>query len=278
MNSAMSVGDVRVSTDWLDLREPADAAARSVELVGLLQQHLPTDSPVTIHDLGCGTGSMLRWLAPQLHTAQHWVMYDRDGDLLDDVRRRGAVLSANGSAVTIETRRRDITRLEPSDLDPATLVTASALLDMFTLEELDRFVGACAPAACPVLVTLSVVGSVEFTPTDPRDEAFGEAFNAHQRRAVGDRKLLGPDALAVAATAFGALGAAVTGRSSPWRLGPDDAPLIAAWLDGWVGAAVEQNPALASGARDYVRMRLAQSEAGDLSVRVKHQDILVVPR
>ena len=79
-------------------------------------------------------------------------------------------------------------------------------------------------------------------------------------------------------TAFSSLGAAVTERSSPWRLGVDDAPLTAAWLDGWIGAAVEQEPALASGARDYVRMRRAQSEAGNLSVKVDHHDILVMPR
>lgn len=278
MNSRMRVGDARVSTDWLDLREPADAAARSVELVGLLQQHLPLGSPATIHDLGCGTGSMLRWLAPRLDGAQHWVMYDRDEDLLDDVCGRDVVRTATGSAVTIETRRRDITRLEPGDLDAATLVTASARLDMFTRDELDRFVGACTRAACPVLVTLSVVGRVEFTPTDPRDEEFGRAFNAHQRRVAVDRQLLGPDAVAIAATAFSSLGAAVTERSSPWRLGVDDAPLTAAWLDGWIGAAVEQEPALASGARDYVRMRRAQSEAGNLSVKVDHHDILVMPR
>ena len=78
----MSVGDVRVTPHWLDLREPADASARSLVLVDLLRRKLPRDARLAIHDLGCGTGSMLRWLAPQLDSAQHWVMYDRDDDLL----------------------------------------------------------------------------------------------------------------------------------------------------------------------------------------------------
>ena len=36
-----------------------------------------------IHDLGCGTGSMGRWLAPLLPGPQHWVVHDRDADLLE---------------------------------------------------------------------------------------------------------------------------------------------------------------------------------------------------
>ena len=47
--------------EWLRLREAADAAARSRDLVAALLGRYPV-----IHDLGTGTGSMGRWLAPQL--------------------------------------------------------------------------------------------------------------------------------------------------------------------------------------------------------------------
>lgn len=59
------------SPEWLTLREPADAAARSIDLVDEVRSCLPTDGRVEIHDLGCGTGSMARWLAVQLHGPQH---------------------------------------------------------------------------------------------------------------------------------------------------------------------------------------------------------------
>jgi hypothetical protein len=57
------------------------------------------------------------------------------------------------------------------------------------------------------------------TPGDPLDARVAEAFNAHQRRTVGRRRLLGPDAIDAAVAAFGRLGAEVLVRSSPWRLG-----------------------------------------------------------
>ena len=174
--------------DWLRLREPADADARSGELVDLLRARLtgtgtaagaggsgmPTtaaggpgtatggaagrspageggpgmlvagagsvtplrgDRPWVVHDLGSGTGSMLRWLAPLLPGPQRWVLHDRDPGLLD---RAGAAVpvAADGSPVEVTTRQGDLTRLTAADLADADLVTASALLDMFSAEEI----------------------------------------------------------------------------------------------------------------------------------------------
>ena len=78
----MTVEGIRVSREWLALREPADAAARAPELVEHLARHLPATGRRVIHDLGCGTGAMGRWLAPLLPGPQHWVVHDRDADLL----------------------------------------------------------------------------------------------------------------------------------------------------------------------------------------------------
>jgi hypothetical protein len=268
---------VRVSPAWLGLREVADATARASELVEQIRRDLATGSRSVIHDLGCGTGAMGRWLAPRLAGTQHWIMYDRDGDLLaaaEDMPR----VAADGAAVTFETRQRDITRLDPADLAGASLITASALLDMMTADELDRFVMSCADAGCPVLVTISVIGRVDLTPPDPLDERIARAFNAHQRRTTGGRRLLGPDAAGAAVDAFTRLGADVLVRPSPWRLGAAQAALSAQWFTGWVGAACEQRPELAAEVAAYVRRRLAEATAGRLGVTVHHHDMLARPR
>ncbi|MFL6028239.1 MAG: methyltransferase domain-containing protein, partial [Friedmanniella sp.] len=159
--SAVAAG---LSPNWLALREPADAAARAVELVEELRRQLPAGGPVVIHDLGCGTGSMGRWLAPQLPGPQHWVLYDREADLLAHAAAASPAAAADGTAVTVETRQRELGGLEPAELAGASLVTASALLDMLTVTEVERLVATCADARCPVLFTLSVVGRVELSP------------------------------------------------------------------------------------------------------------------
>ena len=211
----MTTEPVRAGSGWLALREPADAAARSAELVEILRPHLPTERTWSIHDLGCGTGSMARWLAPQLSGPQRWVLHDRDAELLEHAATSPPPRSADGAAVTVETRLDDITRLGPGDLAGVSLITASALLDMFTDEELDRFVAGCAGAGCPVLVTLSVVGHVELAPAHPFDRQVMDAFNAHQRRRTAGGRLLGPDAAGAAAAAFRRRGLEVIAATEP---------------------------------------------------------------
>ena len=274
----MTAEPVRVSASWLRLREAADAAARASDLVEEVRVHLPAGDCAVIHDLGAGTGSMGRWLAPRLTGRQHWILYDRDVDLLAHAAEGMPARAADGAAVTVETRQRDITRLGPGELAGASLVTASALLDMMTADELERLVTTCADAGCPALVTISVIGRVDLTPADPLDESIASAFNAHQRRTTGSGRLLGPDAVDAAVDAFTRLGADVLVRPSPWRLGAAQAALASEWLTGWVGAACEQRPELTSDASAYVRGRVAQASAGRLSVRVHHHDLLARPR
>ncbi|GAB2713550.1 SAM-dependent methyltransferase [Streptomyces bullii] len=268
----------RYAPEWLQLREPADAAARAHDLLDPLRirlANLPGRADGTvIHDLGCGTGSMGRWLAPLLDGAQHWVLHDRDPYLLHFAAVASPRSAADGSRVSVETRRGDIARLTPDALHGASLVTASALLDVLTREEVGTLAAACAGAGCPALLTLSVAGRVDLTPSHPLDAEITEAFNDHQRRTG----LLGPDAATVAAKAFAEHGATVRVHPSPWRLGPEHAALTEHWLRGWVGAAVEQRPDLGERAQRYLAERLATCAAGELRVVVHHSDLLALCR
>jgi hypothetical protein len=255
----MSATAVRVAPQWLALREPADAAARSEELAGRLARHLPATGPYVIHDLGGGSGSMGRWLAPRLPGPQHWVIHDLDADLLN------LATATPPPSATVEARHSDITRLTPGDLAGASAVVASALLDLLTGEELARVLR--AGAGRPMLLALTVVGRVTLSPAEPLDARIGSAFDAHQRR--GGR--LGPDAVGAAVSELGG----IVVWPSPWRLDAAHAELMAEWLDGWVDAACEQDPALEAEA--YRERRQEQAAAGELSVMVDHADVLVLP-
>ena len=273
----MIVEAIRVSPGWLDLRERADAAARGRELVGRLRRRLPAGGRRVIHDLACGSGAMGRWLAPLLAGPQHWVLHDRDADLLALAEAEAPGPAADGAAVTVETRLSDITQLDRGDLAGSTLVTASALLDLLTGDELARLVCVCAGAGCPVLLTLSVTGRVRLAPADRLDSRVAAAFDAHQRRTTPRGRLLGPDAVEAVVQGFRRLGAEVVVRPSPWRLGAAEAALVGEWLTGWIGAACEQDPGLVADAEPYRRRRLREAEAGLLTVTVDHADLLVLP-
>jgi hypothetical protein len=272
-----SDGPTGYSPAWLGLRESADAAARAPELLDPVRGCLADGSGPVIRDLGCGTGSMGRWLAGRLPGPQHWIMQDRDPELLRHAAATMVDTAADGAPVTVSTRQGDITRLTADDLAGTSLVTASALLDVLTADEVDGLAAACVGAGCPALLTLSVAGRVELNPADPLDAGITAAFNAHQRRSVGGRRLLGPDAADAVAEAFARRGAAVLIRPSAWRLGAQQRALTAQWLTGWVGAACEQRPELTAEADGYLRRRLAAAAAGDLRAVVHHNDLLALP-
>jgi trans-aconitate methyltransferase len=274
----MSASPTRVSRGWLALREPADAAARALDLVERLSRQPVANGGWLIHDLGCGTGAMGRWLAPLLSGPQHWVLHDRDADLLKAAAASPPGSAADGATVSVETRRSDITGLHAEDLAGARLITASALLDILTDEELARLMGVCAGVNSPLLLTLSVVGRVDLTPADALDRRFAAAFDAHQRRMTKRGRLLGPDAVAFAVGELARRGFEVVVRSSPWRLSVAGIGLLVEWVTGWVAAACEQEVELAAQADSYARRRLAQAVAGELAVTVDHADLLASPR
>jgi hypothetical protein len=230
-----------------------------------------------IHDLASGSGAMSRWLAPLLSGPQRWVLHDRDPDLLALAAADVPGPAADGAEVVLEARVSDITRLGPDDFAGATLVTASALLDLLTRDELTALIRACSEAGCPVLFALSVTGRVQLLPADPFDARVAAAFDAHQRRMTPRGNLLGPDAVEAAVEGFRRLGAEVVVRPSPWRLDESESDLALEWLIGWVEAACEQEPALVVDADLYRRRRLEQAAGGALGVTVGHADLLVLP-
>ncbi len=119
-----------------------------------------------------------------------------------------------------------------------------------------------------MLFALTVVGRVALTPADPLDAALAAAFNDHQRR----DGLLGPDAVAAASTRRARSSGRARGASAP-----PTPSLTAAWLDGWVAAATEQEPALA-GRRRLPRPAPASSwRPASSRVIVDHADLLVLP-
>ena len=265
-----------VSPDWLALRADADDAARSRRLADAAVR-LVGDGPIVVHDLGSGTGAMMRWLAPQLPGPQTWVLHDADPGILGHVDPRPA-LDASGRPITVRTSVEQLSELPLDAFAGGSLVTASALFDVVTVDDARAVVDACVASGVPALFSLTVLGRVRLSPRDAADADFGTAFDDHQRRVVDGRRLLGPGAGGVLRELFAASDWRVRTDRTPWRLGAEDGELIAEWLDGWIAAAVEQRPELLPRATAYRRRRDVQLALGGLGVTVQHEDVLAWPR
>lgn len=249
------------SAEWLGLREPADMAARDATL--LAQAAVLAGSDPVVLDLGCGTGSTLRTLGPHLPDNACWHLVDNDPALLDR-----AATEAPGRATVHQLDLRDLDGLP---LDGVTLVTASALLDLMPADWIAALAARLADAGVPFYAALSYDGIMTWDPALPRDGDVTRAFNDHQRGDKGLGPALGPDAAVQAAQIFRDAGFDVHIGQSPWRIGPDHAPLHRALVQGIADAASETGLSVAT---DWGRSRAAM--AGDSRCLIGHHDMLAL--
>jgi hypothetical protein len=273
------------SAEWLALREPADARARAAALERGLAEALAArgrdpGTPWVAVDLASGTGANVRHLAPRLPGPQRWRLLDQDPGLLEHASGRCAGLrAADGSPVVIETQTLDLSRAAAlaGACRGASLVTASALLDLVSEAWLEDLAAACASAGAVALFALDYDGRRECVPGEAGDAQALEAFNQHQRRDKGFGPALGPRATDVAADAFAARGFRVQRARSDWWLGPGEGRLQAALLHGWAGAALDAQPGASATLEAWLARREAHLASGASRLLVGHQDLLAVP-
>jgi SAM-dependent methyltransferase len=257
---------------WLALREPVDHRSRAGDLLDPLGRWWSARQASTVLDLGCGTGSNLRYLAPRLTGPQRWTVVDNDDALLERVR-------SPGSTVAIRPLLRDLADLGLTEVKGTDLVTASALLDLVSAAWLDGLVDACAASGCAALFALTYDGTIAWRRgADAMDAEIQRAVNDHQRRDKGLGPALGPEAAHAAAELFRTRGYATWLRPSPWSLGPEDAALSRALIQGWVGAASEARPDSADRLRAWGKRRRGEASEPGFGLVVGHLDLLALPR
>jgi hypothetical protein len=275
---------------WLALREPHDARARSGALARALIATLPARPKLL--DLGAGSGSLFRWLAPRIYRAQAWTLFDADPELIDtafDVIAmwaealglrvttpgRAMLVHAPGGAWRIEAVIGDLADIDRLPLFGHHAVVNSALCDLVSKPWIEALAGRLA---VPFYAALMVDGRAQYLPPDPRDRAVHHAFRRDQRRDKGFGPALGHRAPAALQAAFLRQGFRVLTAPSDWRVGRNDRPMLTAMLEGDADAALRANPVHGDLVEAWVRRRMRQARIGKLALRLGHRDLLAIPR
>ncbi|RFF29523.1 class I SAM-dependent methyltransferase [Wenzhouxiangella sediminis] len=282
----MPGADSRFDGDWLALREAADHTARSDALAGRLAERLARRAPLRVLDLGAGTGSNLRWLAPRLPGPQDWLLLDHDAELLDRAQVLAAPVSRDDRPTRVEARCADLAELSPELFEGLDLMTASALFDLVSASWLEQLADCIASAGAAALFALTVDGRRGFVDAagraliDDADRWMVRQFNAHQLRAKGLGRALGPAAASALPEALTAAGLRVFTERADWRLAagePQNGPLAQALIADWSQAVEEQSPESKAQVAAWRDRRLATLEAGRIGLYVGHVDVLALP-
>ena len=269
---------------WLDLREPADHRSRNEELTRTLTRRLDRRRPVSVLDLGCGTGSNLRATAPLLGAEQHWTLVDNDAALLEaavsrlsawatEAQRQGRrlLLEKGGKRITVTFRRTDLAGdFEQALGADADLVTASALFDLASADFIAGVAAEVVRNRAAFYTTLTYNGLQRWAPKHEEDAAMAAAFRAHQVRDKGFGAAAGPMAPALLAAAFDAAGYSVSEGDSAWRLEAGDEALLAELVDGFADAVLETGKVAEPKVADWLRVRRTGALVG-------HTDTLALP-
>ena len=260
-------------TEWLGLREPIDHRSRHGSLLGPLCAMWRARGWARVLDLGSGTGSNLRYLAPRLPGGQAWVLVDHD---LGHLRTLGRAETPS-SVLSVSVVSGDLDHEGLAAITDADLVTASAVLDLVSEHWLGRLVGGCADAGRGAHFALSYDGELSWGPGDPDDALVRDAVNVHQTGDKGLGPALGPAAAEAAERRFRSAGYRTWLRPSPWRLGAAEAPLVRRLISGWEAAAAEIRPQDAGRIHAWAQRRHTTVAAGRFTLTVGHRDLLALP-
>jgi SAM-dependent methyltransferase len=252
--------------DWLALREPIDAASRSATLTRAVVDALPRDRPLKILDLGCGTGSNVRYLERHLTGEHEWLLVDKDPMVL--------------ALAPHQTRLLDLgARDAPEIFAGRDLVTASALLDLVSAEYLQWLAAQCRANGAAALFALTYTGQSTCHPAEAEDGVVRALLNLHQLDSdKGFGPMAGPDAVAFAEQAFTAAGFRVRREPSCWHLAPDARDLQRRLIQGWTDAALEMAPFETDAIADWQARRLAHLDEGRSRIVVAHEDLAAFPK
>jgi SAM-dependent methyltransferase len=282
--------------DWLDLREPFDAAARNPALALRLAQALPPRPRIL--DLGAGTGALLRWLGHFIGRAQAWTLVDADAALIERAfdtiaeraqaagwgatfpARRTLLVHSPSGAWRVEGLVADL-REAPDNLPlhAVDAVVNTALCDLVSQDWIERMAAACAAHRLPFYAALNVTGRERFTPPLRDDALIARGFARDQARDKGFGGVaLGAKAPQAIAAAFEAQGYAVFRAPSDWIV-PRSAPRMALELaEGHARAAQARERRFEGRIARWVVDRAIQARDLRLAARVGHADLLCLPR
>lgn len=278
------------SAEWLSVREPVDHASCNNMVKRTLLDYLKTIHGKTLPnlsviDLGCGTGSNLRGLAPFLGRQQNWTLVDYDPLLLSAAREalldwadevivdddQNFEIKQSDRTLNIQFLQADLMKSYADVLDKKPdLITAAAFFDLVSTDWLKQFAQALKS---PLYTVLTYNGIEKWLPPHTADEAVLKAFIEHQQTDKGFGSAAGPHAAQALISALETRSFTVSQGLSHWALmNPEHLTLIRLLAQGIAQAVTETGQVEQGDVNEWLAARIRAE-----GCEIGHIDIFAAP-
>ena len=225
--------------DWLAERYPFDVEARNKTIEQAAIDHLKTDQPVVIVDVGSGTGSNCLYFLDKLKQDQSWTFIEKDPSLAPTLIKRLAEYatfhkyswSLKDGVYEMLTPFKKVTFKVISDtffkidqlvdLSKVDLVVANAVFDLLSKIQISQFLDQLTQNKIACLFTLHYTG-MSFTPEDPFDQAYIDLYDGHMTRPQSFGQAMGKMAAAHIAQTFEETNYTLQKGDSNWNIREED--------------------------------------------------------
>ncbi len=225
--------------DWLAERYPFDVEARNKTIEQAAVDYLKTDEPVTIVDVGAGTGSNCLYFLDKLQQDQSWIFIEKDKALAPALINRLTEYASfhkydwslkDGvyemltpfKKVSFKIISDNFSKIDQLvDLSEIDLVVANAVFDLLSKVQISQFLDQLTQNKVACLFTLHYTG-MRFVPEDPFDQAYIDLYDSHMMRQQSFGQALGKMAAAHLVQTFETANYNLQTGDSAWNILQDD--------------------------------------------------------
>ena len=279
---------------WMNAREIYDSCSRS----SILNQYLSSNKNVfkNIIDIGCGTGSFLRWMIINKYKFENFLMIDHDKKLLNKVYKitKNSVLkynmlftkksincfhlkeSTNSTYSEIKTIMGDICKLFKY-IDKYDFISFSAIADILPKLYLDKLFDLQLSEKI-ILFSICYDGNITWNYKNKYDRYIIKKFNEHQHSIKNDNYMLGPKSVSYIKKKSKKKNYKIRLMDSSWNLeskSNNDKEFHRQYIDTIFKPLKSDNSIDISLLKEWVNDKYEKIEKGKLKTIVHHKDILV---
>jgi hypothetical protein len=280
-------------SSWLDERFVHDVKARNQEVEAACFAYFDKLDVIHIMDVGSGTGSTFLALYHKIAMDQNWTFLEQDSSLIEHSIQRickeleqegyainkadAKIIFTKGSkTIALKTINDSLLNIEQYISDGSiNLVTASAIFDLFSIDQYIKFDRIVRQDGCSILSVLNYTG-MAFDPIQEGDDTCIDLYHGHMLRSQHFGIGMGPNCHRDIQQYYSDINANYCEGKSIWHLEPE-AKAMHSFILEYMETAISEMPGRPDYFEDWLSAKRRSSNQTALAIRVDHFDYFVTP-